>query len=31
MWQRLDRPDEFVLREHGAGRGALATAIKGRA
>jgi len=28
MWQRLDRPDEFVLREYGAGRGALATTIK---
>ena len=27
MWQRLDRPEEFVLREYGAGRGALAASI----
>ena len=27
MWQRLDRPTRFVLREYGAGRGALATSI----
>lgn len=27
VWRRLDRPDPFVVREHGAGTGALATAI----
>jgi SAM-dependent MidA family methyltransferase len=27
LWQILDRPDPFVVREHGAGRGALAAAI----
>jgi SAM-dependent MidA family methyltransferase len=27
VWQRLDRPDPFVVREHGAGSGALAEAI----
>jgi SAM-dependent MidA family methyltransferase len=27
MWQRLDEPTEFVLREYGAGRGTLAAAI----
>jgi SAM-dependent MidA family methyltransferase len=27
VWQRLDRPSTFVLREHGAGEGALAVAI----
>lgn len=27
MWQLLDRPDPFVLREYGAGRGALITAV----
>jgi SAM-dependent MidA family methyltransferase len=27
VWQRLDRPDPFVVREHGAGEGALAVAI----
>jgi SAM-dependent MidA family methyltransferase len=26
-WQRLDRPDRFVVREHGAGTGALAEAV----
>lgn len=28
-WQRLDRPPRFVVREHGAGEGAMATAILG--
>jgi SAM-dependent MidA family methyltransferase len=27
VWQRLDRPDRFVVREHGAGSGALAVGI----
>ena len=27
VWQRLDRPDRFVIREHGAGDGALAIAL----
>jgi SAM-dependent MidA family methyltransferase len=27
MWHRLGRPDPFVLREYGAGRGALVTAV----
>ncbi len=27
LWQLLDRPDPFVVREHGAGTGALAVAI----
>ena len=27
IWQRLDRPDRFVVREHGAGSGALAFGI----
>ena len=27
VWDRLDRPDSFVLREHGAGTGALGTSI----
>lgn len=27
MWERLDRPQDFVLAEHGAGRGALGEAI----
>jgi SAM-dependent MidA family methyltransferase len=27
MWDRLDRPSEFVVREYGAGRGTLATSI----
>jgi SAM-dependent MidA family methyltransferase len=27
MWQRLDRPERFVLREHGAGRGVLGETI----
>lgn len=27
VWRRLDRPDPFVVREHGAGEGALAVAI----
>jgi SAM-dependent MidA family methyltransferase len=27
VWQRLDRTDPFVVREHGAGEGTLATAI----
>ena len=27
MWQRMERPSDFVLREYGAGRGALATSI----
>jgi len=30
MWQRLDRPDPFVVREHGAGAGTLGlTALRG--
>ncbi len=29
VWDRLGRPDPFVVREHGAGEGALATAILG--
>jgi SAM-dependent MidA family methyltransferase len=29
VWDRLDRPDPFVLQEHGAGTGALAEAILG--
>ncbi|HEY2916720.1 MAG TPA: SAM-dependent methyltransferase [Candidatus Limnocylindrales bacterium] len=28
-WEELGRPDRFVVREHGAGRGALASAILG--
>ncbi len=31
VWERLDRPDPFVVREHGAGEGALAGAILGAA
>lgn len=27
VWQRLDRPDRFVVREHGAGSGALAFGV----
>ena len=27
VWQRLDRPNRFVVREHGAGDGALAIAL----
>jgi SAM-dependent MidA family methyltransferase len=27
VWQRLDRPERFVVREHGAGNGALAAGI----
>ena len=27
VWERLGRPDPFVIREHGAGTGALATAV----
>jgi SAM-dependent MidA family methyltransferase len=29
VWDRLDRPARFVVREHGAGTGALATAVLG--
>ena len=29
IWERLDRPDPFVVQEHGAGTGALALAILG--
>jgi SAM-dependent MidA family methyltransferase len=29
IWERLSRPDPFVIREHGAGTGALALAILG--
>ncbi|MDH4142417.1 MAG: SAM-dependent methyltransferase [Chloroflexota bacterium] len=31
IWERLGRPDPFILREHGAGTGALALAILGAA